>query len=211
MEHGWPLISEDERERAARFYMDVHRSFFLSGRAMVRRILARYVAEAAAEIRFVQGEFGKPSLASNGAGVEFNVSHSGDLLLIAVSTRPVGVDVERWKETSDLLELADHFFSPTEREHLRALPRDGIVAGFFAAWCRKEAYLKASGTGISGGLDHFSMSLTPGEPARILHDDRDPGVHQRWFVTVLDVGTGYSAALVAEQPVDDVLLFDLSA
>jgi 4'-phosphopantetheinyl transferase len=82
------------------------------------------------------------------------------------------------------------------------------MEGFFSAWSRKEAYLKATGHGISRGLDHFDVTLSPGEPARLLADRLEPHALTRWAMTAVPVGAGYSAALVVEGTLDDMLLLD---
>ncbi len=210
---AWTVLSDAERERAGRFIFEEHRTFFIATHAIVRRILATYVGRPADALQFTESEAGKPSLlrGKSKTHVEFNLTHSGELALLAVSAGArVGVDVERWHRHTEHLELAEHFFSADERQALRALASHDadLVAGFFAAWSRKEAYLKATGTGITQGLDHFSVSLTPGEPARLIGDARDPSAAERWYLAALDAGPEYSAALVAEHPVSELLLFE---
>lgn len=210
---NWSVLSDDEHDRARRFHFEVHRRCFVAAHAATRRILAFYAHVNPLSLQFTEGEFGKPSL-TNGNGLEFNLSHSGDLALLAVSReRAVGVDVERWNEETEHLTLAEHFFSEAECEALRGLAQanEQVVAGFFAAWSRKEAYIKASGHGITRGLHHFAVSLVPGEPARVIADQLDDMAADRWIMRDLPAGDGYSAALVAAAPVDDVLLFSAGA
>jgi 4'-phosphopantetheinyl transferase len=211
----WPVLSSEEQAKARRFFRDVHRRRYVLAHGMLRAILARYVAEPPESLRFADGEHGKPSLVrepgASSARVEFNLSHSDDIALVAVALDgPVGVDLERWSEETEHLELAERFFSPAEREALRALAgeRAALTAGFFAAWTRKEAYLKATGTGITRGLHHFDVSLSPGERARLVADRHDPGAAERWAMHALGPAEGFSAALVATAPLRDVRLFD---
>ena len=210
-ESYWSLLSEEERRRAARFVRDVHRRRFVAAHGALRSILAAYVDAEPAALDFVSGEHGKPALheVTGGAAVEFNLSHSDDLALVAVArARAVGVDLERWSEVEHL-ELAERFFSPGERDALRALAHAPhlVEAGFFAAWTRKEAYLKATGQGITRGLHHFDVALTPGEPARLLADRLDDDATARWSMIALEPAPGYSAALVVASPIGDVLQF----
>jgi 4'-phosphopantetheinyl transferase len=213
-ESYWDVLSEEERARASRFYREVHRRRFVAAHGALRHLLAGYVGEAPAALSFVVGEHGKPALRSQPgrATVEFNLSHSDDLALVAVANaRPVGVDLERWSADVEHLELAERFFSPAERDALRALAHESelVAAAFFAAWTRKEAYLKATGHGIMRGLHHFDVALTPGEPARLLADRLDGEAPQRWSMTELDPAPGYSAALVVAAPLGDVLRLTL--
>jgi 4'-phosphopantetheinyl transferase len=200
-----PLLSEAERGRADRFYTEDLRVRYTAAHGWKRRILAHYLGGAASALQFVEGEFGKPSLGGPLAarGVEFNLSHSGDIGLVAVSTSgPVGVDVERWDAETDHLRLAENFFSPAERDALRRLAGDAsaVVAGFFTAWARKEAYIKATGQGITKGLHHFDVTLAPGEPARLLDDRLDRSAPREWNMQAILVGSGYSAAVVGRAP-----------
>jgi 4'-phosphopantetheinyl transferase len=145
--------------------------------------------------------------------VQFNLAHSGDVALVAVSAgAPVGVDVERWDRDVEHLELAERFFSPVERRTLNALvERDEVVPGFFACWTRKEAYLKATGVGITRGLDYFDVSLDPREDARLIEDRLEPGAVNRWTMKAISVRDKYSAAVVADTSTTRVELFDTPA
>ena len=209
----WPLLSEDEQARARRFYKPVHRDRYVIAHGALRRILASYAGEPEHALRFITGPHGKPALATRprGGHLEFNLSHSDELALVAVARGgAVGVDLERWSEETEHLELAERFFSPAEREALQGLStqRDQLVAGFFAAWSRKEAYLKATGFGISRGLHHFDVSLEPDRPARLVQDRLDEEAVARWAMTALRPAERYSAAVVASFAFDEVLQFD---
>lgn len=167
-------------------------------------ILAAYDEVDPRALEFSVGEHGKPELIAGGAAnrelLHFNLSHSGDMALVAVARHgAVGVDVERWRTNVQHLEIAERFFSPSECDALLNLPRETpetVLLGFFSTWSRKEAYLKATGHGISRGLHHFDVS-TGGKAAELLADRLDPGALARWNMTHLTVGPGYSAALVA--------------
>ncbi|MEO8335556.1 MAG: 4'-phosphopantetheinyl transferase superfamily protein, partial [bacterium] len=191
--------------RAARFHFAEHRDAYIVAHGMLRRILGSY---APGELHFVTGEYGKPALRDD-VDVRFNLSHSGDLALVAVARgRDVGVDVERWNANIEHVALADYVFSIAERAALRELSESERVAGFFAAWSRKEAYIKATGHGITRGLDHFDVTLRPGESACILDDRMDPMFREGWVMRDVPVPDGYSAALVAGAPLRDVQHYD---
>lgn len=179
---------------------------------MLRHILAHYARLPAASLGFERGEFGKPRLVNReSGGIAFNLSHSGSVALVAVTCgQEVGVDVERWSDRVSHADLASRVFSRAECAALSAMsasPAD-VRAGFYAAWTRKEAYMKATGHGITRGFDHFDVTLHPREPARLLADRLDHSAPARWDMRSLDVGTGYSAALVAAAPLDEMQLFD---
>jgi 4'-phosphopantetheinyl transferase len=212
---SWRLLSPEEQGRADRLHDAAYRRRFVLAHGALRSLLAAYLDVAPAAIAYVLGAHGKPALATPEgarAGVEFNLSHSRDIALIAVARgRPVGVDVQHWSESAEHLRLAERFFSPYERDALRALAdeTERVPGAFFAAWTRKEAYVKATGHGIARGLHHFDVSLTPGEHARLLADRLDPDAPTRWAMTALDPAPGYSAAVVVASPLGAVARFAL--
>lgn len=157
------ILAPDENERAKRFKFAIHRSRFIVARGALRQILSNYLGVSADSLAF-QYNNGKPELAGpcKSASLDFNVSHSGELALIAVTqSRSVGIDIEEIRSEVDCLEVARSFFSKREQAALSALPSEKQRNAFFACWTRKEAFLKASGMGISVPLSTFSVSIEP--------------------------------------------------
>src|SRR5919199_1621700 len=139
--------------------------------------------QAPPQLCFTYGRHGKPALATGTGGVplRFNVSHSHGLALYAITRdREVGVDVERIRPEVAQEKIAERFFSPREVTVLRALPTPLQATAFFACWTRKEAYIKATGDGLSLSLKQFDVSLAPGEPVALLHTIWDPQEAARW-------------------------------
>ena len=171
------VLNVDETARADRFLMEVHRTRFIAGRAILRDMLAGYLDQRPEAIQFVYNEWGKPALAPEFVtlDVRFNLSHSQGLAMYAfVLERDVGVDIEMIRAEVANERVAENYFSPREVQTLRALPREDQVEAFFNCWTRKEAYVKARGQGLSIDLKSFDVSLVPGEEAKILRgDDRD--------------------------------------
>lgn len=199
--------------RAARFHFDRDRDRYIRSHVALRTILGRYIGADGSRVVFETGAFGKPAVAmSPNASLwkpEFNLAHSGDWALVAIAGKAVGVDVERWDAAVECRDLAEHYFSPAERLALAALADgDEMRQGFFQAWSRKEAYLKATGAGISNGLHHFDVSLAPGAPAALLGDRSDPAATSRWSMASIQVSDGYSAAVVLEGPLQTVRCYD---
>ena len=197
----WTLLSADERRTAERFHFQTHRSRYIIGRGLLRTILSRYLNRAPGRLRFCYGPYGKPALVE-AYGEEvlcFNVSHSRDLALFAVTrSRALGVDIEH--VASDLAgqQLAERFFSPREVAALRTLPVHLRQEAFFTCWTRKEAYLKARGEGLMLALEQFDVSLVPGEPAALLNTQEGSQEASRWSLQDLFPGPGYVAALAVE-------------
>ncbi|MEH2174400.1 4'-phosphopantetheinyl transferase HetI [Nostoc sp.] len=162
-------LSSDEMARAERFYFQEHRQRFIAGRGILRTILGRYLGIQPLQVEFNYQQRGKPVLADKFAdsGLAFNLSHSQGLGLCAVNcTCPIGVDLEYIRPMSDLEALAKRFFLPREYEMLRSLSPNQQQEVFFRYWTCKEAYLKATGDGLSQ-LEQVEVSLTPTEPAKL--------------------------------------------
>jgi 4'-phosphopantetheinyl transferase len=191
-------LSADELDRAGRFAVASARDRFLAARGALRMVLGAYLGVDAHKLRFVYGPYGKPSLAPElrRGAVHFNLSHSGELALIAVTTgRDLGIDVERVHAAPDFVSVVNHFFSPQERERLLNLPGRERVAAFFRFWTRKEAVLKGLGRGIASpldGLDVSSPSALPTPPSG-LAVGRESG--SRWLVFDFEPLPGYQAAV----------------
>jgi 4'-phosphopantetheinyl transferase len=195
------VLSPDEVDRANRFYAERDRDRWIVGRGMLRERLADYLGCTPSEVQLIYGSYGKPALApgSGYASLSFSVSHSDGLVVYAVSRSPmIGVDLEVVRPIADLEGIAEHFFSPRERESLRALAPDERTAGFFNCWTRKEAFIKAIGLGLSQPLDAFDVELRPGKSAGLLAIDGDPHLAAAWRLHHLDAPRGATAALALE-------------
>lgn len=192
------ILTPHERSRAARFRRTVDRRRFIVARGLLRYILASYLREDPASLRFGRTPYGKPFLLDNrGAhALRFNVSHAEDMCLYAISwRREVGIDVERIHAGWALGRIAARFFSPSEANRLEALPTDARLEAFFRCWTRTEAYLKAKGQPLAV-LDQSSEHG---------HRDRQPEVPQpdgfgadRWRVEELSMPPEFAAALAAQ-------------
>ena len=189
------LLSSAERARAARFKFDKHRRPFVVAHAALRSILSKYLNTEPADLPFVSGINGKPSLAPelSGSGLCFNLSHSHEMALLGVTRgHEIGVDIEWIKEDYGFDEVAGRFFTVQEVAELRALPMHLHRQAFFKCWTSKEAFLKAKGTGLSGKLDEVEILLT--DDHRVVINASVPG----WTLTELNPGGKYEAALVVE-------------
>jgi len=196
------LLSADERGKVAAFRFDVDRRRCVVGRSLLRLLLGRCLRTPPQALRFVYGARGKPALAASQAvpPLAFNVSHSGDFILIALTNgRAVGVDVERMRPEVETEALAQRFFSAHERAVLAPLDAAAQREAFFACWARKEAYIKATGDGLSLPLHQFDVTVLPGEGARLVATRPDPAEADRWVLCDVDVGPGHRAAVAVER------------
>ena len=195
---GRPL-SADEWERANRFRFDKHRRQYVVGRGALRTLLAAYPGTRPEQVRFSYGAAGKPFLADPAGDLYFNLSNSDEMALVGfVRGREIGVDIEYLKPMPDCEQIAERFFSESEREVLRALPAERKEEAFFNCWTRKEAYLKAVGDGLAAPLDSFDVTLAPGEPPRMLTLKGDAERAARWYFEHLRPAQDYIGAIAIE-------------
>lgn len=148
------MLSDDEKARAGRFVFDKDRRRFVTARCALRQRLSAETGEAPAALRFAYGAFGKPSLADH-PHCAFNLSHAGGTALIGIvpaSARrqgivDIGVDIEAARSFPDLSSLAEASF---HRDDIEAFAQaTDPTSAFFHGWTRREACLKALGTGLS--------------------------------------------------------------
>jgi 4'-phosphopantetheinyl transferase len=193
-------LSQEERDRAARFRHAGARAEFIVARALLRLLLGECLGMEARCVPFSQTSRGKPRLADSvEAPLCFNVSHSHGMALFALTGRcEVGVDVERVRPFSDEMGLADRFFTPTESAALRALDAPRRLETFFRLWTRKEAYLKAHGLGLSFGLERVEVSHAEDDPAHVVHIDGDHEAAAAWSLRTLAPASGYVGALALQ-------------
>lgn len=180
------LLSSDERQRGARFATHVLRERFIAARGQLRELLSSYVGLSPAAIRFDYGAEGRPSLsgAAARAGVHFNLSHSGDVVVYAISrAERIGIDVERVKQFPGMQPIAERFFSPAERQQLATVPPDALPLAFYRCWTRKEAYLKAMGLGLAAPPGDVDVSVSP-----------------RWSLVHFAPDAGFVGAVAVERP-----------
>lgn len=194
------LLDAEERERAARFKFPAPRNQFVISRALLRRALGRYRRIEARDVRFRTTANGKPHL-DQGGDLHFNLSHSEGVTVVALARhRQVGIDVERIREDTNALELAERFFSRKEVLWLQSQPAVQHIPSFFTCWTAKEAYIKAQGEGLSLPLSSFGVLPVAAGASSKLHLEvyDDPEESSRWSMCRLDLGPGLRAALAVE-------------
>jgi 4'-phosphopantetheinyl transferase len=189
------LLDDEERARSTRFARPPDCRRFVLAHAALRLFLARCLGIHPTAVRYETGVHGKPRLGPGLPLLEFNLSHSGGLGLLAVARdRSVGVDVEQLRDLPDALNIADAHFSAAEREVLRSLPPAEQRSAFFRCWTRKEAVIKAVGEGLGRPLDSFDVDLAPGSMAALTQLDGRSGNAAGWSLRDLTAPAGYEAA-----------------
>ncbi len=186
------LLSPAEQTRAARFQVADHRRRFAISHGALRAILAGYTGQDALALEFGSGTRGKPSLLS-ASGWHFNLTHSAQLAMVAVARIELGIDVEKRRHLESLRQIANRHFSKVEFELLEALPQGEQLTGFYRCWTRKEAYVKAIGSGLASSLDVFDVSISA-EP-HFLGFRTGDDVPEDWDLIDISPAPDYTAAL----------------
>lgn len=164
----WAWLSPAERARAERLVRPRDGRRFVRCRGALRTILGRLLDLPAAEVAFQTGPGGKPVLPGDEGepkrrAIHFNVSHSGELALIAVSRRrELGVDVEMTRPISQAERIVQSYFTEAEQAEFLAVAEADRPAAFIRGWTRKEAILKAQGVGLAGLATGFETRFGPG-------------------------------------------------
>lgn len=189
------MLDDAERSRAGGFLRAEDRRRYIAARGGLRSILGAALGQRPADIRLTVGVAGKPALA--GGAIEFNVSHSGGFVIIALSDgSPIGVDVEEIRAMPDRDAIARCYFHPGEVADLLSLPEPDATLAFFRCWTRKEAVSKALGLGFGLALDSYRVSCLPRE-APMLREIAGDTAPARWSIRDLALGADYAAAIAA--------------
>ena len=200
------VLSGDEivRMQAFRFAPDAER--YARSRAGLRQILGRYLGTAPEAVRFAYAEHGKPALAEGQMRIDFNLSHTQGIAVAAFSVAgPVGIDAEELRPVSR--RLGDQMFSTWELAALHPVSDEQYTLAFFNGWTRKEAICKAEGNGLQLPTKEFSVSLLPGEEARVL--DTGGVLSCEWRLIELPLGKRIAGSLAILPFRSSVRLFQL--
>ena len=192
------ILETVELERARRFLRPLHRARFVAARGQLRILLAPYLDSSPRDVRFTCGVDGKPALPTcvgrSGPPIHFNLAHSEDRAIVAVSRHVVGVDLERVTRFREIDEVPRQHFSASEQRAMQALEPGRRLEAFYAVWTRKEAFLKGVGGGLMLPLDSFDVDVDPDAPARIVAV-RLAGPGGVWALRDLAAGVGWRACL----------------
>lgn len=220
------LLDSEEKKRADRFHFPEDRTRYAIAHGALRTILAQYLHQAPAELRFQRGRFGKPHLSftgeesggsrnagrrkSGGAPVQapaelhFNLSHCRDLAVIAVcSHHLVGVDVEAIRDVGRLDSIVKRYFSGEEKRLLASAAPGEHTRTLLTLWSRREAAAKALGLDLSAALSAVEVPVVPsGEPAeapRLADIKTDRGeMRPVWTIRDLELDEGHVGAVCHE-------------
>jgi phosphopantetheinyl transferase len=196
-------LPDDEQARAARFRIESAREEYLLGRLLLRGILAEYLGAEPGPLAY--GPFGKPALP--GSNLEFNLSHSHGRLLVAVcADTPVGIDIEHVDPGIDPVSLARTGLPAADLDALLALPPEARHELFYRLWTRREAALKALGTGLGRAPEALLRQPLGNGVERLLMADG----HDQVVVCELPAAAGFRAAvaLAGGPELPEIILHD---
>jgi 4'-phosphopantetheinyl transferase len=199
-------LSRSERRRADAFRFETDRSRYIFARGVMRDVLSRYLGMHPRVVPLASEPSGKPCVTRSGShgSPAFNLSHSDYLVVLAISAyRSVGVDVERIRAVDDIESIARYCFSANERADLERSVQ-GRERAFYTCWTRKEACVKAIGTGLALPLHSFDTAMAPGG-RRMIELPADGGLGSRWELVDLPLPVGYAGALVVESGIRRVI------
>lgn len=204
------VLVPEERDRARRFRFHHLYASFVITRGALRYLLGHYLNCDPAKISLVYSLKGKPAVKSP-SSLEFNMTHSGDLAVIAFTLRrKIGVDIEQIRPLADMQQIANHFFCPEEASEVMFAPQTERERAFYLCWTRKEAYIKATGCGLSAPLSSFRVTVHPDIPARFLHVQHDETEAEAWTLQDLQVAVGYAGALAYRDRPRSLRLFSVA-
>jgi 4'-phosphopantetheinyl transferase len=194
------ILSDSEKKQAARFRFAHLRARSMIVHGSLRMILSNYLGLVAERIEFSSGPGGKPALLRAtpmiGAGLRFNLSHSEELLLVAISGQvEIGIDLERTKPEFQPDAVWKHFFGVSEQALLAQLPPDQQRTAFYRIWTCKEAVLKGEGSGIRRDLAQVAVSFDLGASTAHTSLAVDVGEILEWTIRLFTPAPEYTAAL----------------
>ena len=199
------VLTDEERERIGRFRRPADAASFAAGRALARLALAPLVDASPRELVFDTwcevhaSPHGKPRLVQPAAQFDFSLSRAGSRLMLAVSSAPVGVDVERLDRDVEA-DVARIAFAEDERAELDAVPPDARAGAFLACWTRKEAVLKALGHGLAVDPKSVSVTFLADVEPRIRRLPEEFGQPEAWSLVPFERDEWLAAVAVRAGP-----------
>ena len=194
------LLNAGEIDRANRYFQDKDRQRFILGRAMLRTIIANYIADKPEKIVFDIAADKKPRLPGN--GLQFNITHSGEMVLVAVANVPVGIDIEKVDDAFDYAEVLSSVFSEAEIASVRHNGRDH----FYRCWTRKESLVKALGM----GMDERVLQLPCLDGDHTI-SETDTAITSGWLVRTFYTQPGYMSSIAFPAPERKIMCYNFNS
>ena len=200
----YQTLSIDELSRAKKYKFAYLQDKFIINRGFLRLILAKYLSIKAKDIELAYNHKGKPFLVpSNQSKINFNLSHKNKYTIYAVSNNDLGIDLEAIKSDIEVENIAKRFFTNHEYNDICCLQKEEKLEYFFQLWTAKEAYLKAIGEGLSGGLNSINLQRKNNETKwNIEIANLSPEENKMWQISTFKLMNNYWASLAIKVPHD---------
>lgn len=191
------ILDKEELNIAERFKQAEHRDRYIICHGILRQLLASRVNQSAKNLRIEKTEFGKPFLPES-PELSFNMSHSGDILAIAMGGKcQLGIDVECYKARNTWEGLVKKCFATEEADYWYSLDTSERSRAFYQFWVIKEAFVKAVGKGITLGLNQCVVD--PENFSSFIRVPEQGGLADQWQVYALDLSADEFGALVCDR------------
>jgi 4'-phosphopantetheinyl transferase len=206
-------LSTRELTKANRLRFEEDRKEYIAARGILRYLLSVYLHRSPAEIQLDSSPFGKPTVIfPSQAKLRFNLSRRKKLGLYAFTyNENVGVDLENIQNDFSFEEVSRHCFTRSENAAINELPIAQRIAAFFTLWTLKEAYVKASGEGLSLPLNEVEILISKGKPKIFLCLEENPNRNKEWSLLSLVPNEGFIGALVFEGDLPNVRKYRIEA
>ncbi len=199
------FLTEDEKQRERQFVTDSLRKRFVISRAILRMFLQYYLLEPNAAIELFYGKQGKPSLVDTATGLEFNLSHSQDIIIYGFARGfPIGVDIEYINPNLLKNNLENMVLSTSEIARFHQLDQNQKIMAFYRAWTRKEAVLKATGVGLLKSLQDIEVTFTSFEKPQVTSIDGGVAQAALWSIHNIEKIPGYCGAIAANAHIENM-------
>ncbi len=196
------LLSNEELNRAAKYHFEKDKRVYESGHVFIRKILAHYTSLDAAKLDLSPIVNQKPKLENSPFRIHFNISHSGNKILVALGfNSDVGIDVEKIIPDFDMDGFAEANYHPNELEQFRSMKGIEETDYFYKIWTRKEAWLKLTGEGINDKLKELDFSGT------IKSAPIPPHGHHDLYMSSWNESPEYLATLAAYSNISNTRFF----
>lgn len=204
----WHSLDSQERTKAEKFSSVLLKDRYVAAHGRLRHILASYVQEKPERLLFAKAAQGKPYLVHH-AELSFNLSHTGDFMAVAVARNcQLGIDIEQIKARANFSALVKRCFSATEAAYWQQLAEAEQTRQFYQFWTRKEAFVKATGLGISLGLKDCELDIN--HPEQFYRVPSVCGWANQWHNRDLTLTESCCAAVVADQAITHIRLHQKS-
>jgi 4'-phosphopantetheinyl transferase len=197
------ILSTDEQERALRYHQQKDRQQFIIGRGLLRHLLGNYSNQHPDKIQLATGINKKPFLQNSSVDLHFNISHSGDWIMIAISDSAVGIDVEKIDEDFSYKEILQQNLSKKEIDFIQNGKQP--AENFYLLWTRKEALLKATSKGISNDL-----CFIPSLDGEHTVDQKIIGSDESFCINSFKISENYIASIAYKTRLEQIRFCDIN-